>query len=103
MNANLLASTSARTRPGDIVNVSGGSNISVNDVLTIIAELAGAELNIQRVASADGDVARTGGASDHAAEVLGWQSSVTIREGLKRQLEWLRSTQHAWTANHAGT
>ena len=85
VNANLLASTSDRTRPGDVVNVSGGSSISVNEVLTIIAELAGTELNIQRVARADGDVGRTGGACNHAAEVLGWHSSVTIREGLKRQ------------------
>jgi len=98
VSANLLASTSDKTRPGDVVNVSGGSSISVNDVLTIIAELAGTELNVQRVARADGDVARTGGACEYAAEVLGWQSTVTIREGLKRQLEWLRSTQDVWTA-----
>lgn len=103
VNANLLALTSDKTCPGDIVNVSGGNSISVNDVLAIIAELADTELNINRIARADGDPARTGGGSDHAAEVLGWHSSVTIRDGLKRQLEWLRATRDIWAGLPANT
>lgn len=96
VSANLLAATSDVPPAGDVLNVAGGTSISVNEVLTIIADLTGAELDVLRVARADGDVARTGGATDHASEALGWQSTVNIRTGLQRQLQWLVSTHGVW-------
>lgn len=97
VEANRLAGESVSAKPGEVVNVSGGSNISVNEVLDILAGLAGHPLNISYVQRAAGDVSRTGGASDRAAEILGWKSSVGIEEGLRRQLEWAKSTIDVWT------
>lgn len=96
VSANLLAATSDVPLAGDVMNVAGGSSTSVNEVLAIIAGLTGVELDILRVGHADGDVAQTGGATDRAAKVLGWQSTVNIRTGLQRQLQWLISTHGVW-------
>ncbi|KAG4074518.1 hypothetical protein HA402_011252 [Bradysia odoriphaga] len=97
VSANLLAAD-ADTTPGEVVNVSGGSNISVNEVLDILEGIVGHELRVTRVQKADGDVARTGGASERAAELLGWRSAVTIEQGLERQLTWARDTSDVWMA-----
>ena len=97
VDANLLAFASDKVCPGDVVNIAGGSNTSVNEVLSIIADLTGRELNVRRVARAQGDVLRTAGATGRAAQLLGWHSNVTLREGIQRQLAWLRATRELWS------
>lgn len=96
VEANRLAGHAAGVRPGEVVNISGGSNISVNDVLETLGSIAGHSLRVSYVERAAGDVTRTGGSSDKAAEVLGWASSVGIEEGLRRQLEWAKDTADVW-------
>lgn len=89
VEANLLAATS-EVKPGTVLNVAGGTHVSVNEVLEEVAALAGGRLDVRRVARSDGDVTRTGGDATRAAEVLGWQPRVGIVEGLARQWEWVR-------------
>ena len=87
--ANLMAATTA-LKPGTVLNVAGGTHVSVNEVLEEIAGLAGGPLDVQRLPRSDGDVTRTGGDATRAAEVLGWEPQVGITEGLARQWEWVR-------------
>lgn len=89
VEANLLAATS-EVKPGTVLNVAGGTHVSVNEVLEEVAALTGGRLDVRRVARSDGDVTRTGGDATRAAEVLGWQPRVGIVEGLARQWEWVR-------------
>lgn len=98
VEANLLAAEATAVDPGEVVNISGGSNTSVNEVLRILDGLADHPLDVQYVERAQGDVFRTGGSSDRAKELLGWESRVTIEEGLARQLEWARNTADVWEA-----
>ncbi|WP_426184759.1 NAD-dependent epimerase/dehydratase family protein [Microbacterium sp. TWP3-1-2b2] len=97
VNANRRAGEATAARPGEVVNVSGGSNISVNEVLDTLTAIAGHRLKVSYVERAAGDVHRTGGSSDKAADVLGWASSIGIEEGLRRQFEWAKDTMDVWT------
>ena len=87
--ANLLAAA-GDLKPGTVLNVAGGTHVSVNEVLEEITRLAGGPLDVRRVARSDGDVMRTGGDATRAAELLGWRPQVGIVEGLARQWEWVR-------------
>ncbi|NLF04642.1 MAG: NAD-dependent epimerase/dehydratase family protein, partial [Actinomycetales bacterium] len=89
VEANVLAAT-ADLKPGTVLNIAGGTHVSVNEVLEEVAGLAGGPLDIRRVARSDGDVMRTGGDATRAAELLGWRPRVGIVEGLARQWEWVR-------------
>lgn len=85
--ANLLAATRNVT-PGTVLNVAGGSHTSVNEVLHVFEELADSKLAIRHVNNVAGDVRRTGGDTAAIRSALGWRPTVSLREGIARQLSW---------------
>jgi UDP-glucuronate 4-epimerase len=87
VEANLLAAT-REVSPGTVLNVAGGSHISVNEVLQIFEELAGSRLSVVHVNAVAGDVRSTGGDTATIRSVLGWRPTVGLREGIARQLSW---------------
>jgi nucleoside-diphosphate-sugar epimerase len=87
VEANLLAAT-RDVPPGTVLNVAGGSHTSVNEVLQVFEVLAGSKLSVRRVEAIAGDVQRTGGDTAAIRSVLGWQPTVTLREGIERQFNW---------------
>ena len=72
------------------IGKSGGSQVSVNRVLQILAELTGNEPQVVRKAPMPGDVRHTSADLARAREVLGYRPQVGIEEGLCREVEWLR-------------
>lgn len=92
VEANFLAATKP-TKPGAVLNVSGGGSTSVNSVLQSIARLAGTALTIDRVPQAKGDVRRTGGSSELIESNLGWRPRISLGEGLARQWAWLTDSR----------
>lgn len=89
IDANLLAAT-GDVRPGVVLNVAGGSHTTVNQVLAILEELTDSTLKRRRHDGIAGDVQQTGGDTSAIRSTLGWEPSVGLREGLSRQLEWVR-------------
>ncbi len=87
VEANLLAA-STNTAPGAIFNVAGGSNTSVNDVLSTITQISGRELSVRYLPPVNGDVRRTGGDTHLIRDELGWAPSVDLAEGLTRHWDW---------------
>lgn len=87
VEANILAAT-RDVSPGTVLNVAGGSNTSVNEVLQIFEELAGSKLSVTRGAPEAGDVRRTGGDTEAIRSILGWTPKVSLREGIERQFAW---------------
>ena len=98
VRANLAAWT-ADVPPGTVVNIAGGSNAEMADVIRIIGELAGSPVLLETAPKEAGDVRRTGGSIERAQTLLGWQPEVTLREGLAAQVGWsqavFRSQDHA--------
>ena len=96
VRATLLAA-SAEVPPGTSVNVAGGTQVSLRDVIRQISALAGVEVAVVQRDSQRGDVARTGGSTARAREALGWEPEVSLEIGLAHQLE-----EHARRAHLRG-
>lgn len=96
VRANLAAAT-AEVPPGTCVNVAGGTQISLREVCGLVGSLAGREVPVVQCGAEKGDVRRTGGSTERARRLLGWEPQVTIEVGLSRQLE-----RHARSATSAG-
>jgi nucleoside-diphosphate-sugar epimerase len=88
VEANVLAGH-ASVDPGTVVNLSGGSATSVNDVLGLLEKIHGEALQIDRGDVALGDVFRTGGSTERAKALLGWEPRLGIEEGLSLEYDWL--------------
>jgi nucleoside-diphosphate-sugar epimerase len=95
IHANLLAATTPRKLTGQVVNIACGSRTSLNEVLRVIGELAGG------IRPADYRPARQGDVRDSLADIraardlLGYEPSVDVREGLKRTFNALKETASA--------
>jgi UDP-glucuronate 4-epimerase len=94
-----LATSDREIGPGTILNVSGGSTSSLGDVIETIEEITGQPVPIERRDSEAGDVTRTDGIIEKAGRVLGWTPRTSLREGLTRQVEWMRAHLDAATAS----
>ncbi|KAA0079109.1 NAD-dependent epimerase/dehydratase family protein [Mycolicibacterium sp. P9-64] len=79
----------ASVAPGTVVNLSGGASTSVNDVLELLEKIHGEPLQLDRGEPALGDVFRTGGSTERATALLGWEPRVGIEDGLAREYDWL--------------
>ncbi len=76
---------------GSIYNVGGGSHISVNEVLKLIEEIAGRNLNIDYQQTQKGDVRRTEADISLSRKELGYESGYDIKSGLENEFEWIRN------------
>jgi nucleoside-diphosphate-sugar epimerase len=85
--ANVAAAT-ADVAPGTVVNVCGGSATTLLEVTRIVGDVIGREVILDRRPAEPGDVFRTGGSGERAAELLGWHPRLDVAEGLRRQGEW---------------
>lgn len=89
VEANLCAATHP-VPPGSVVNVAGGSEVTVMELVRLVGELAQRPVELDRLPPQPGDVERTGGATERAAQLLRWSPRVRLTEGLAAQLAWHR-------------
>jgi UDP-glucose 4-epimerase len=80
---------------GEVLNIAGGASVSLAGALGVIEELAGLKLRVTRRAPQAGDVRDTWADTSRAQEKLGFQAATALEDGLKRQLDWMRSSQRA--------
>jgi UDP-glucuronate 4-epimerase len=73
------------------VNVGGGSEVSVNEVLQLVEDLCGRPLDVRREDPVPGDVRRTSADLERARALLGFRPRVGIEEGLRRQVDSVRA------------
>jgi nucleoside-diphosphate-sugar epimerase len=77
---------------GRAYNVGGGSRVSVNHVLDIVARLAGRALEIRREPAQKGDMRDTYADTSLARADLGFAPRVSLDEGLEAEYRWLSTT-----------
>jgi len=87
VRANLCAGE-ADVAPGTVINIAGGSQISMSDLVDLAARTIGRPINVVMTASQPGDVRATGGAIDRAKALLGWEPVTSLSDGLSAQVEW---------------
>lgn len=102
VDANVLAARSDAP-PGSVVNISGGSTITLAEVIALIGELDGRPMTVDRHEAQPGDVGRTDGRIGAAASLLGWSPRTSLRHGLAEQLAWHRRRHEAEPAAAAAS
>ena len=86
-----LAAADADVAPGTSMNLAGGGEITLNELISLVGELGGAPVKVEEHAAQAGDAFRNGGAIDRARAMLGWSPRVSLRDGIAAQLAWHRS------------
>jgi UDP-glucose 4-epimerase len=83
VRACLLAMESENVRKGEVINIAAGRNVSVNT----LAELIGGER--EYLAARPGDAQDTFGDTARARELLGWEPTIALEDGIKElKEEW---------------
>jgi nucleoside-diphosphate-sugar epimerase len=88
--ANVAAAT-ASCPPGTVVNIAGGSSIAMKELIGLTEELADAPIALDPRPVEAGDVERTGGSIEKAADLLDWKPVTDVATGVERQLAWHRN------------
>ena len=86
-----LAAAAHDVAPGTYVNLAGGSEITLNDLIALVGEVAGAPVAIEPNPKQAGDSFRNGGAIDRARELLCWEPKMSLRDGIAEQIAWHRA------------
>jgi nucleoside-diphosphate-sugar epimerase len=79
--------------PGRVYNVGGGSRVSVNEALELIASFSGRPLDVRYLDTERGDVRDTGAEIVRARRDLGFRPATSVEVGLGAEFEWLRERE----------
>lgn len=89
VQANLLAMSSPRVGQGEICNVASGRQASLLDLVRVLGQLTGRELQPVFKDARAGDVRHSAAAIDRARTLLGYEPRYSLEAGLKALLESL--------------
>ena len=78
-----------RGRPGAVYNIGGGSRVTINHVLELVAGMAGHPLDIRREEAQKGDMRDTFADTSRAGTDLGFAPAATLASGLAAEYDWL--------------
>lgn len=90
VSANLLA-TSTHLAPGTVMNLAGGSSVSIDELMRSVGEITGKDVPVVEEPAQAGDVTRTGGSIGRAKELMGWEPVVDLYSGLEEQWRAIRN------------
>jgi UDP-glucuronate 4-epimerase len=74
--------------PGEIYNISGGEEITLNEAIAAIADAVGVEAKIEWGPVRRGDQRRTAADTGKAERAFGYRATTGAREGLAAQVAW---------------
>ena len=73
---------------GETINISSGSEISVNDLITVIEKTLGKKAKIKHTPEVKGDIISNKADVAKAKKLLNFVAKTGMEEGLKRTIEW---------------
>lgn len=77
---------------GSVLNLGGGSRISLAGALDVLGSVMGREIRVRRSGVQAGDVSDTWAAVDRARDLIGFEPQVGLATGLAAELAWLSDT-----------
>jgi nucleoside-diphosphate-sugar epimerase len=86
VEATILAMEQAR--PGAILNVGGGEEVSMLDAIEIIAQLSGHTPQVIHAPRRQGDQPRSLADTSRVRAEIGWEPTTAFEEGLAAQWRW---------------
>jgi nucleoside-diphosphate-sugar epimerase len=87
-----LRACQAPQAPGKVINVGTGRGTSLNRAIQILNQILGFQVTPQHDPPRVGDFMHSTADVTVARTVLGYEPSVTFEEGLRRTVEWMRTT-----------
>jgi len=87
VEANILAAK-CEGAMGGVFNVGTGHETSINELADLVCDLGNAAVPIEHVENRAADFSRAVADLSQARAVLGFEPKITLREGLRRYLEW---------------
>ena len=90
VRANLIASEHAKAA-GTIFNICTGVETRLLDLLDVMYELVPNAPQPEFAAPRDGDIYRSVGSPQKAADVMGFRAEVSLVDGLKETVDWMRA------------
>lgn len=87
VEANVRAAASAP--PGAVLNIGGGSRVSVREVLAMVEELVGRPVRVRYLEVQHGDMKDTVADTTRARELIDYRPLVSLRDGLARERDWV--------------
>jgi len=79
-------------RAGSVLNLGGGSRVSLSDALEVLGSVCGRELDVRRGDIQAGDVTDTWAAVGRARSEIGFAPKVDLAAGLAAEYRWLLGT-----------
>ncbi|MCK5563849.1 MAG: SDR family oxidoreductase [Planctomycetes bacterium] len=89
MNANWLAANAKETH-GEALNISTKDAVTVNTVVSTIAELLGKDIAPKYLPPRFGDIKHSLADVSRAKEVIGYEPLVTFDEGIRKAIDWYK-------------
>ena len=89
VEANILSMSCDGDEP--VFNVGGGSRVTVNHMLDLVARYSSGDFNVRYKDPERGDVMHTFADTSLANSILGYSPAMDFEEGIAREAEWLRS------------
>lgn len=95
VDANIRASQASEGL-GRIVNVANGDRVSLNQLLEVLKRITGnPDVTAEYKSARTGDVKHSQADNQRAVEWLGYQELVGLEEGLRRTIDWWKSSRFA--------
>ena len=93
----VAAATAPEAAVGRTVQLGTGESVSVGEIVELVGELLGVALEVEtdaaRVRPEASEVRVLISDPSRARELLGWEPSVPLRDGLERTLRWIEANQ----------
>ncbi len=96
----MIRAASAPDVVGRTLNLGSGREISIGDLAKLIGRLMNRELSIEseaaRLRPEASEVERLLADATSARDLLGWQPSISLEDGLSRTIDWLQNNLHRY-------
>ena len=76
---------------GEVFQLASGVETSVNDLVSLLADVSGREPDVRREPPRSGEILRNYSLVDKARERLGYSPVVRLEDGLRRTYEWFEA------------
>ena len=86
----IISAINYNKTPYEIINLGGGSPVTLNEMISTIEEVLGKKAEINRLPMQPGDVNKTVSDITKAKNLLGYQPKTSFKEGIKKFVEWRR-------------
>lgn len=93
-----ICASKAKDAAGRTINLGYGKEISIGDLVKLIADILGKQANIvnesERMRPENSEVERLLADNELAKTILKWEPEISLKDGLIKTIEWIRENTH---------